>query len=244
LTTALVALRSGFVVVGSLPTSNGMSPTAKAGCLIVLNSSGHVVETLHGGDINGPWDMTAVDNGSTATLFVTNVLNGTVAAKGKVVHQGTVIRIGLSLSGSSPTVTSNTVIANGFAERTDPAALVVGPTGVGVSGSTVYVADTANSRIAKIPGGLHRNSEIGGGGVTVSNGGGLNAPLGLSVAPNGDIITANGGDGNVIETTPSGHQVAKKVLHSNGAGDLFGVDATSSGLWFVDDGASTLRLFH
>src|SRR5262249_43379801 len=40
LTTALVALKSGFVIVGSLPTTDGMADTAKAGCLIILNSSG------------------------------------------------------------------------------------------------------------------------------------------------------------------------------------------------------------
>src|SRR5437879_327914 len=37
LTTALVVLQRGWVIVGSLPTKNGMSPTAKAGCLIVLD---------------------------------------------------------------------------------------------------------------------------------------------------------------------------------------------------------------
>jgi len=57
LSTALVALRRGFVIVGSLPTKNGMAATAKAGCLLVLNSSGKVVETFAGGVINGPWDM-------------------------------------------------------------------------------------------------------------------------------------------------------------------------------------------
>ena len=33
LTTALVALRSGFVIVGSLPTTDGTAATAQAGCL-------------------------------------------------------------------------------------------------------------------------------------------------------------------------------------------------------------------
>src|SRR5579863_1630499 len=61
LTTALAVLRSGFVIVGSLPTSDGTSATAQAGCLIVLNSSGNPVLTLAGDGINGPWDMTAVD---------------------------------------------------------------------------------------------------------------------------------------------------------------------------------------
>ena len=40
LTTALSILPGGYVVVGSLPTTNGKSATAKFGCLIVLDSSG------------------------------------------------------------------------------------------------------------------------------------------------------------------------------------------------------------
>ena len=35
--------------------------------------------------------------GTVADLFVTNVLNGTVAAGGKVVHGGTVVRLTLRL---------------------------------------------------------------------------------------------------------------------------------------------------
>src|SRR5580704_5001993 len=63
LTTALAILPGGYVVVGSLPTSDGSAATAQAGCLIVLNSMGHVVKTIAGAPINGPWDMTAVSNG-------------------------------------------------------------------------------------------------------------------------------------------------------------------------------------
>ena len=54
-----------------------------------------MVETISGNLINGPWDMTALDMDSTADLFVTNVLNGTVAGKGNVVNEGTVVRINL-----------------------------------------------------------------------------------------------------------------------------------------------------
>ena len=97
LSTALVVLPGGWVVVGSVPSTNGMAATAKAGCLIVLNSRGHVKETLSGHGINGPWDSTAFVRGHWASLFVTNVLNGTVAANGKVVHRGTVRRLTLRL---------------------------------------------------------------------------------------------------------------------------------------------------
>jgi len=78
LTTALTVLRSGWVIVGSLPTSDGTSATAQAGCLLVLDNSGKVVETFAGASINGPWDMTSLEDEGGAHLFLTNVLNGTV----------------------------------------------------------------------------------------------------------------------------------------------------------------------
>jgi hypothetical protein len=54
LTTALVVLSGGWVVVGNFPTTDGMSDSMRAGCLIVLNSKGSVVETFSGGNLNGP----------------------------------------------------------------------------------------------------------------------------------------------------------------------------------------------
>jgi hypothetical protein len=253
LTTALVALRSGFVIVGSLPTKDGSSATMQAGCLIVLDSSGTAVETISGAPINGPWDMTALDAGSTATLFVTNVLNGTVAASPNIVNGGTVVRLGLSLPATGPpAVTSKTIIGNGLPERTDPAALVVGPTGLGLSGGTLYIADSVASRIAAISNALTRTTPANGG-TTVTSGGAVNDPLGLAIAPNGDILTTNGGDGNLVETTPAGQQVAVKMLDTspappgpNGNGTLFGLAVVpdGSGVYFVDDGTNTLNLLH
>src|ERR1700676_2088607 len=74
LSTALVVLRSGWVIVGSLPTTDGTAKTAQAGCLIVLDHWGNTVETIYGSLINGPWDMIAADGDHDAALFVTNVL--------------------------------------------------------------------------------------------------------------------------------------------------------------------------
>ncbi len=251
LTTALAVTRSGFVIVGSLPTSNGVSNTAKAGCLLVLDSSGKVVETIAGGPINGPWDMTAVDHGLFTTLYVTNVLNGTLAASpdptvpGGVVDRGTVVRIQLlTIPGIRPLVLAENVIGTGFAERTDPAALVVGPTGVALGrDGTLYVADTQNSRIAAIPDAPFRFFPATGGGETVFQGAPLNGPLGMTLAPNGDILTANGLDGNVVETTPGGAQNGL-VAADPSAGDLFGLTPTpdGSGVYYVDDGTNTLNL--
>jgi hypothetical protein len=252
LTTALVALRSGFVVVGSLPTTDGTSATAAAGCLLVLDSMGSVVETISGHHINGPWDMTAVDGGPLVALFVTNVLNGTVEANGSVVNQGTVVRLLLGIPpGRTPQLLNSRVIASGFPERTDPAALVIGPTGVVFDDDTgiLYVADSLNNRIAAIPDALFRFFPSAGG-FTVSEGGKLNDPLGLAFAPHHRLVAANGDDGNLVEINPaSGKQVAFALVDDTGGpppgnGALFGLVALSDGVYFVDDSSNTLNLFH
>lgn len=255
LTTALVVLRSGWVIVGSLPTSNGMSATAQAGCLIVLNSAGKPVEVFSGDGINGPWDMTALDLGDFAVLFVTNVLNGTVAANGAVVNKGSVERIVLAVPDGDkddfvnmPKQLSRMAIASGFDERSDVNALVIGPTGLGLApDGTLYVADTLANRIAAIPDALIRLDSAGIG-RTVSQNGALNGPLGLAIAPGGDILVVNGSDGNMVETRPDGMQVAVKNVDTTGggAGDLFGLAVTlqGNGVYFVNDGNNTLNLLH
>ena len=255
LTTALAVLRAGWVIVGSLPTADGTSATAQAGCLLVLDAMGNVSETIYGTLINGPWDMAVLDHsnvsgGGTASLFVTNVLNGTVAASGSVVNQGTVVRVDLTLSKTAPPfVEAMTVIGSGFAERTDPAALVIGPTGVGLSpdGFSLYVADSVNNRIAAISFPITRQTTAHTG-KTITKGGSLNDPLGLAVAPNGDILTANGDDGYMVQTTPDGLQVAKTLLDSSGSppgsGALFGLVTVGESVYYVDDASNTLNLFH
>ena len=244
LTTALVVLRSGWVIVGSLPTQNGS--ISGAGCLIVLDSHGVVRETFSGHGINGPWDMTALDLGGLSELFVTNVLNGTVAAGGNTVSGGTVLRL-LITSGATglPRLLAVTRIGSGFAEHLDPAALVIGPTGVGLGpNGTLYVADTVANRVAAIPNAAVRLTDDGTG-QTVSVGGGLNGELGLAIAPNGDVLTVNGNDGNIVEVTPGGAQTVKTLI-PNGAGDLFGlaVKPHANAVYFVNDGNNTLNLFH
>jgi hypothetical protein len=241
-------LRAGWVIVGSLPTTDGTSATAQAGCLLVLDNMGNVAETFYGSLINGPWDMTAFDSGTSATLFVTNVLNGTVAGGGKVVHAGTVVRLTLDVKQKTPPfLQSLTVIGSGFAERTDPAALVIGPTGLGLDAEaeTLYVADSLNNRITAIPLPLTRDTSAGIGAV-VSRGGSLNDPLGLTVA-HGNILTVNGNDGFLVETTPDGEQTRKKLLDSSGnppgAGALFGLIVVHGGVYYVDDATNTLNLF-
>ena len=76
----------------------------------------------------------------------------------------------------------------------------------------------------------------------------LNGELGLTVAPGGDIVTVNSGDGNLVEVTPGGAQVVTKNIDpaGAGAGDLFGlaVKPGADAVYFVNDGTNTLNLLH
>lgn len=251
LTTALAVTSSGFVFVGNLPTSDGTSASARAGGILVFNSRGELIETISGGPLNGPWDMTATEVGDVTTLYITNVLNGTVANSPRTVDDGTVVRmLFLTIPDAPPLLLNETVIARGFPERTDPAALVVGPTGMALGNDgTLYVADTDGNRIAAIPEAATRQRPLGGGGITVSAGGELNGPLGLTLAPNGDLLAANGGNGNIVELTPSGEQVATVTADDSsvpgGAGVLFGLTVSpfTHQLYFVDDGMNTLGVY-
>jgi hypothetical protein len=73
-------------------------------------------------------------------------------------------------------------------------------------------------------------------------------PLGLTIAPNGDILTLNGGNGKIVEITPHGAQVGTEFLDTSGspagAGALFGlaIGLHGHGVYYVDDVANTLRL--
>jgi hypothetical protein len=253
LTTALVVLRNGWVIVGSLPTTDGHPDTiGQPGCLIVLDSHGKVRETFKGDGINGPWDMTALDLGGVTELFVTNVLNGITpppasSTANTTANEGTVLRI-LITSGPNalPKRLLTTQIGSGFPETTDPNALIIGPTGVGLGrNGTLYVADTVDSRIAAIPNAVFRFSDDGTG-STVSAGNNLKGELGLAIAPNGDILTVNGGDGNIVETTPGGTQVVSENIDlstpGGAGGDLFGLAVSLNGraVYYVNDGNNML----
>jgi hypothetical protein len=252
-TTALVVLRSGWVIVGSLPTTDGTASTlGKAGCLIVFDSHGNIREAFAGHGINGPWDMTALDLGGITELFVTNVLNGIVApppgsTTPSTANQGTVLRILITSDPFHlPQRLLTTQIGSGFSETTDPAALIIGPTGVGLGrNGTLYVADTVNSRIAAIPNAVFRHTDDGTG-RTVSEGNNLMGPLGLAIAPNGDILTVNSGNGHIVETTPKGNQVFDENIDlstpGGAGGDLFGLAVRLDGraVYYVNDGNNML----
>jgi DNA-binding beta-propeller fold protein YncE len=144
----------------------------------------------------------------------------------------------------------SSVIANGFPERTDPAALVIGPTGVAFDWNTgnLLVADSLENRIAAIPNALFR-MQVAGTGTTISSGGTLNDPLGVSLSGQ-NLFVANGNDGNITEVNvKSRRQVDVDLVDSSGgpppgAGALFGLWALPGEIYFVDDATNTFNLLH
>ena len=253
LTSALVQLRTGWVVVGSLPTQNGKVSTAGQGCLLVLSSTGALVGTISGPYIDGPWGAALRDDGSTATLFVSNTLVGIKGSTTAPVRQGDVIRLTLSQSATSkPTVTAEAEVANGFPEQVDPSVLITGPSGLTLGSSgTLYVADTVGDRIVSIAGALTASGPAGTG-TTLSQGGQLAHPLGLALAPDGDLLATNATNGKIVEVTASGRQVGEYYADQDvdqdppGADELWGlaVNRAGTGVLFAKDEAGTLDLLH
>jgi uncharacterized protein (TIGR03118 family) len=249
LDTALGVLKSGFVIVGNLPAtydSTGKLLSIGQGSLLILDNTGKVVTTLSDPSLlDGPWDLTINDQGRKAQVFVSNVLNGVIT------------RIDLSIpKGGTPVVTGMTRIASGYLTRTDPAALVVGPTGLAYDAKRgiLYVASTGDNEIFSVSKAGTRTADAGMGTVVYQDNAHLRGPLGLVLAPNGDLITANGDAVNadptqtseLVEFTPKGQFVGQFSIDPN-AGAAFGLAASNDGgilrLAAVEDSTNSLDLW-
>src|SRR5580658_329414 len=208
LDTALGVLSRGFVVVGNLPVTypNGVA-TPQQGSLQIFNRNGTLVATINDPNLlDSPWDLTINDEGSEAQIFVSNVLSGTVT------------RLNLSVANNQVTVTGKTRIGSGYAHQPNDAAVVVGPTGLAYDPfhDILYVASTADNKIFAIGDAGNRNSSADLGFVVFADQTHLHGPLGLTLEPNGNLITANGDavfaggtQNELVEFTPQGRLVAQ-----------------------------------
>jgi hypothetical protein len=245
LTTALGVLKEGFVLVGNVPTTDGTFNTIRQGSLLVLNKNGQEIANLTDKvKLDGPWDLTLVDEGAIAYAFVSNVLNGTVT------------RLDLAVTATSVNVVSSTTIASGYIHRSDPNALVVGPTGLAFdfNHDLLYVASTGNNAIYSIPDALFRTTSAGKGNLVFDDQAVLRGPLGLVLLPDGNLIAANGDAVNpnpaqpseLVEFTPTGQFVGEASIDGS-EGAAFGIAAEVQGddLVFaaVNDATNSLEVF-
>jgi hypothetical protein len=257
LTTALGVLSSGFVIVGSLPTTapraactqepSGEETGVGEGQLLILDRQANLVNALHSRQfLDGPWDLTVHESGQTAQVFVSNALSATVTRLDLVVDPG-----------GHLAVANMTQIASGYVRRCDPNALVIGPTGVAYDADhdVLYVASTGDNAIYKVSNAGSAATDQGKGTVFVANEAHLHGPLGLIRAPNGDLITSQGDAVNpvsgqfseIVEYDSSGHFVPPQLQVDPSAGAAFGLalEITATGFRFaaVDDATNVLDIW-
>jgi len=244
LTTALGILRKGFVIVGNVPTDTGGNP--QAGSLLVLDDAGKLVATFTNPTLlDGPWDLAIQDNGDTALVFVSCVLNGTVT------------RLDLTVGRKSVTLNKATQIASGYLFAPNAAALVVGPTGLAYDpdADRLYVASTDDNEIFALKNAATNTGSSGTGEVIYQDAIHLHGPLGLVLAPNGHLISSQGDAINpdpahqseIVEFTKTGKFVTQFSIDS-AAGAAFGIAIVRAGCGAsdfaaVDDATNTLTLF-
>jgi hypothetical protein len=262
--TALAVLSKGFVLVGQVPSTNksgictegsqGQEENVGRGSLLLINKFGQLAQSLTSQSLlDGPWDLTVEDFGTTVFLFVSDALSGSVT------------RLDLQITGDGDgnsddhvVVERETRLASGYVHRCDPAAFVVGPTGLALDADhdVLYVASTGDNAIFAVPNahGAGAGNGLSPGTIVVKDDVHMHGPLGLVRTNSGHLIAAQGDAVNfdakhpseITEFTAQGHFVREFSVDSS-PGSAFGLALVVSGSAFsfaaVDDGMNTLDVW-
>jgi hypothetical protein len=223
LSTALGVLRGGYVVVGNVPTTDGTFNTIGQGALQIIDRHGNLVGNPLTDPVflDGPWDLTIDDHGGHAQIYVSCVINGTVT------------RLDVTVTSKGVTVNGMTTVAKGYPVMANAAAVVTGPTGLAIDTrtDTLYVASTTNSKIYSVSNASHRSIPAIRG-TLVTGDKHLIGPLALRLAPNGNLLTANG------DATPNNDPLnPSQILEFTKNGRfvrLYDVDTTQGGAFGLD----------
>ena len=231
LSTALVVLERGLVIVGNVPSTDasgmctGNFDNVGPGALLVIDRFGRLVTTLTSASLlDGPWDMTARDLGDKVQLFVSDVITGTVTRFD--------VRLDAKDCDGGVAIENETQVASGYMHRCDPNAFVIGPTGLALDRDrdVLYVSSTGDNAIYAVAGASRVTKDEGVGKAVVTDTTHLHGPLGLVRAKNGNLISAQGDAVNadpnqpseIVEFSPDGKFVDQISIDS-GAGSAFGV---------------------
>lgn len=261
LTTAMTMLKSGWVIVGSTPSTDGTTATKGDGCLLVFDANGRHAATWAGPTINGPWgNMVTVDHGDRATLFISMAgfgLKGPNEVDPEthyphVIHEASVLRLELRIpEGAAPVLESQTVVGHGFSQRADRDNFLFGPTGLALGpDDTLYVTDGLDNEITAIANASTRNDSDGKGRL-ITKEGLLAWPLAMVMTDQGHLIVNNGKNGQTVEVDPvQGKQIYAHWLNTDqaqsppGNGNLFGLALAPDGksFYYVEDDINALRV--
>jgi hypothetical protein len=192
LTAALGIIKQGFVFVGSVATADGTDSNVTGGPLLVLDSKGNAVQSITS-PLDGPWGLAINSRDDDhVQVFVSSVLDGTVT------------RFDFSFPGNMIHLDGSTQIASGYSHTLDPLAIVIGPAGMAYDRrkDILYVAGEDDDKIFAIQE-ASTTTDHGTGDVVFSDTTHLHGPLGLAIAPNGNLITANNDSINSDPNQPS-----------------------------------------
>jgi hypothetical protein len=245
LSTALVVLRKGFVIVGNLPAPDGTFATATAGGLLILDKNGNLVTTLADNTtLDGPWDMTAVGTGAEVTAFVSCALSGKIT------------RVDMLFDDTSLVSHTETIIADGYTHNADPVAFVVAPTGLVYEhlGDVLYVASTGDNAVYRLDDVSTAMAVQSKGSLVYADNAHLHGPLGMVRASNGHLLVSNNDTVNsdttqpseIVEFTTEGQFIAQLSVDP-AQGGSFGMDIRRVGdtatFAAVDDATSMLLIW-
>jgi hypothetical protein len=245
LSTALAVLRKGFVIVGSIPSSDGTLNPSNPGSLLVIDAKGNLLSMITDPTINGPWDMTVDDRGDNPTAFVSNALDGTV------------VRLDLHTNANGVTVTKKTVIASGYGHQPDSVTFVDAPTGLvyDANHDTLFVASTVDNAVYAVQNAEKATGSNGTGTIVYTDATHLHGALGMAMAPNGHFLVTNNdainGDPNqpseIVEFTRTGQFITQLSVDPSQGGS-FGLAVNTNDHHIatfaaVDDNTASLLIF-
>lgn len=244
LSAALDVLSDGTVLVGNLKTTDGTSNTATGGVLQIINPAGQLVNVIANAAIDGPWGMAVHERDRWVDVFISNVLNGTIARL--TFRRG---QWGLQLE-------KTVVIVTGLNHRGDPAALELGPSGLlyDPADDTLYFASSIDNAIYTINNASTVAADEAAPMLFVQETTHLHGPLDLTFAPNGDTLVANSDGTNadanqpseIVEYTREGVFVTEFSVDPNNGG-AFGITTQQAGkvtrFAAVDDNANTVTTY-
>jgi hypothetical protein len=226
LSTALNVLQKGFVLVGNFPSTDGTCQNSSSGSILVIDKNGTLISTITDTLIQGPWDSALFDQSGSAKFFVANGLSGAI------------LRIDLSVTSSSVSVKKITQIASGYTFQCDAVTFVDAPTGLvyDAKKDVLYVASTADNAVYAVFDAGDRTHDGGRGSLIYTDAKHLHGPLGMAMAPNGDLLTSNNDVINSDPAQPSeiveftvGGKFVKEISMDPAQGGSFGLAVQTTG---------------
>ena len=177
--------RAGFASIGVTPTTyNSVTgvTSSQPGELRILNVVGSPVMIIRDANlVSGPTGLAWVDKGNTASLFISNSINGVVSRFDFKIFQRGIPSIRL---------TKATQIGGGYATAGAVTTNLQGPSGLSYDDvtDTLYVASTLNNSVYAINKASRVKNLGGPGRVVVNNSPNLTGPKGVSLSPSRTLL--------------------------------------------------------